>query len=156
MSGMLAAALPDCVVYRAWPGCGRRADLRAELDRDEAALTTLRNELIEGRLPDRRTVSTAWREPRRIPDWPACMPAPRKSSRWQNGGETRNRSLETDQERLREFLRRRDDALFQDTQLMDLDPTENVAVVRKSTVAALKLFAADRPAGDAMGTGPAP
>ena len=46
-------------------------------------------------------------------------------------------------ERLREFLRRRDDALFQDTQLMDLDPTENVAVVRKSAMAALRLFAAD-------------
>ena len=48
-----------------------------------------------------------------------------------------------DQEMLREFRRRRDSALFQHTQLTGLDATENVAVVRDSTLAALKLFAAD-------------
>ena len=47
-------------------------------------------------------------------------------------------ALEADRERLREFFSRRDDALFQDTQLTGLDPLENVAVVRKSSLAALR------------------
>ena len=75
-----------------------------------------------------------------------------------DGGKTEGdekQARDADQERLREFLRRRDDALFQDTQLTGLDPSENVAVVRKSTVAALKLFAADGQRGQPVDPGPA-
>lgn len=52
-------------------------------------------------------------------------------------------SREEARDRLHEFLRRRDHALFQDTQLTGLDPSENVTVVRNSTLKALELFAAD-------------
>ena len=58
-------------------------------------------------------------------------------------------SSEKARSRLREFQNLRDDALFQDTQLKGLDPTENVAAVRDLTLAALNLFAAGgRPADE--------
>jgi eukaryotic-like serine/threonine-protein kinase len=57
-------------------------------------------------------------------------------------------SWERAQDRLQQFLILRDDALFQDTQLTGVDPSENVAVVRKSTMAALNLFTAGSQRGD--------
>ena len=65
-----------------------------------------------------------------------------------DGESTRNTPATPTQNGCAEFLRRRDDALFQDTQLTDLDLNENVAVVRKATKAALRLFTADGPDGN--------
>ncbi len=41
-----------------------------------------------------------------------------------------------------EFFSRREDALFQDTELAALNPVDNVVAIRAATWAALKLYAA--------------
>jgi serine/threonine protein kinase/Tfp pilus assembly protein PilF len=47
-------------------------------------------------------------------------------------------------ERYQEFFRRHADAFFLDTELTGLDPSDNVTAIRKSSGAALKLYAAGR------------
>ncbi len=141
MSGMLAVACL-IVALSGFAGLRSAADLRAEIDRDEASLIKLRNELIDGRYPIAelsRLVARTESDHRLADVHARALEMFTVAKR--RGDEKQGR--EADRERLREFLSRRDDALFQDTQLTELDPTENVAVVRKSTVAALRLFAAD-------------
>jgi eukaryotic-like serine/threonine-protein kinase len=117
------------------------AALRAELDRDELRLTKLRNELIDGRYPIAelsQLMARTERDHRLAGVHARALEMFTVAKR--RGDEKQAR--DADRERLREFLRRRDDALFQDAQLTGLDPNENVAVIRKATVEALTLFAA--------------
>ena len=55
---------------------------------------------------------------------------------------------ETARDRYRQFIRRHDDALFEDTQITGLDSTDNLRVIRQSARAALELFAAEGQQGD--------
>jgi eukaryotic-like serine/threonine-protein kinase len=50
---------------------------------------------------------------------------------------------EAARDRYRQFIRRHDDALFEDTQLTGLDPAESLKVIRKSARATLAIFAGD-------------
>ena len=108
----------------------------------EAELTKVDNDMIDGLQPIAELSRLAERtktDPRLADLHDRVMDLFEKAKRTWDQKQARDE----DQELLREFRRRRDDALFQDTQLTGLDPTENVAVVRKSTLAALELFAAD-------------
>ena len=55
---------------------------------------------------------------------------------------------ETTRDHYRQFIRRHDDALFEDTQITGLDSADNLRVIRRSARAALELFAADGQQGD--------
>jgi eukaryotic-like serine/threonine-protein kinase len=141
MSSLLAII---CVIITSSVIGGLRswADLKAELDRDEASLTWCSNELLDGRHPIAelsQLVARSERDPRLAGVHVRAQDMLREARRRAN----EKLVLEADRERLREFLSRRDDALFQDTELTSLDPLENVAVVRKSSLAALRVFAAD-------------
>ena len=118
------------------------ARLKAELDRDEAILSRLGNDLIDGRYPDAELDRLMVRTES---DYRLAGVHARALEMFKeaNRRAEEKQSREVDRERLREFLRCRDDALFQDTQLTGLDPSENVTVVRKSSRAALRLFATD-------------
>jgi eukaryotic-like serine/threonine-protein kinase len=119
-----------------------QADYRAARSRHETNLTRYENDLIDGLFPieELSQLQTSTEADYRFADL---------HTRGANLLEKAHRGLAAIQsrkevrDRFHEFLRRRDDALFQDTQLTGLDTSENVAVVRKSTLAALELFAAD-------------
>ena len=108
----------------------------------EAELIKVDNDLIDGLQPIEELSGLAERtkSDARLADLrDRVMDRLEKAKRtWK---QKQDRDLE--QELLRTFRARRDDALFQDAQHTGLDATENVAVVRKSTRAALELFAAD-------------
>jgi serine/threonine protein kinase/tetratricopeptide (TPR) repeat protein len=57
-------------------------------------------------------------------------------------------------ERYDEFLRRREDAFFQDAELTSLNPSDDLAAIRGSALAALRLY--DARAGGALGSSLAP
>ncbi len=59
-------------------------------------------------------------------------------------------------DRYHEFFRRRDDAFFQDTELTGLDRSENVRMVRQSSLAALAVFAASGRPDDSWTLGSLP
>jgi eukaryotic-like serine/threonine-protein kinase len=119
-----------------------QADYRAARSQYEAGLTRYENDLIDGHYPIQelsRLETSAETDPR-LAD--LHLRAVHLLGKAQRASDERQ-AQESARDRLREFLRRRDDALFQDTQLTGLDASENVAVVRKSTQVALELFAAD-------------
>jgi eukaryotic-like serine/threonine-protein kinase len=119
-----------------------QADYRAARIRYEAGLTRYENDLIDGHFPIQelsRLETSVEADPRLADLHLRAVHMLRKAQEARDERQSQERATD----RLREFLRRRDDALFQDTQLTGLDASENVAVVRKSTKAALELFAAD-------------
>ena len=129
-----------------------QADYRAARSRHETSLTKYENDLIDGHFPieELSRLKTSTEAEHRFAD--LHTRAADLLGKAQHGLAVKQ-SREDARDRLHEFLRLRDDALFQDTQLTGLDATENVAVVRRSTVAALELFSADgqRPKPWALG-----
>ena len=141
MSSLLAII---CVIISSSVIGGLRswANLKAELDRDEASLTWCRNELLDGRHPIEelsQLVARTESDSRLAGVHSRAADMFKEASRRAK----EKLALDTSRELLREFFSLRDDALFQDTELTSLDPLENVAVVRKSSLAALNVFAED-------------
>ena len=118
------------------------ADLRVKRTRIESGITRCENQMIDGQYPIEelsRLETLAEADPRLADERSRVADLMRKA----RDGRAAHESSEKARARLREFQSLRDVALFQDTQLNWLDPTENVAAVRDSTLAALNLFAAD-------------
>jgi serine/threonine protein kinase/lipoprotein NlpI len=117
-----------------------QADYLAARSRYESNLTKYQYDLIDGRFPivELSGLKTSTKADHRFVD--LHTRAADLLEKAQHGLAVQQ-SREEARDRLHEFLRRRDDALFQDTQLTSLDPSENAAVVRSATVAALELFA---------------
>ncbi len=74
-----------------------------------------------------------------------------EKARWRQGEQQARVEA---RDRYQEFFRRHDDALFQDTELTGLDPTDNVRAIRKSSLAALSLYAAAGRSGDPWALAP--
>jgi len=136
-------------------GLRSHAELAALRGRGESVLTKARNDLIDGRYPieELSRLVTATEREHRLADLHA-----RALDLLGQAGRRRDQkqARETARNRLAEFFRRRDDALFQDTQLTGLDPSANVAAIRKTTLAALEIFAADGLQGREWAMGPLP
>jgi eukaryotic-like serine/threonine-protein kinase len=130
--------------------CGLVALLRSEADyrvgrvRFQSGLNTAGNEMIDGYFPIEE-LSRLETSTEKNPRYADLHTRAREMLQKARFGLAAQQSWEKARDRLREFFSLRDAALFQDTQLMGLDPSENVAAVRESTTAALTLFAADGP-----------
>jgi tetratricopeptide (TPR) repeat protein len=129
------------------------AAYKAERRDVEAALTRDRDLLIDGGDPteDLYRQKTRTESDYRLADLHSravemLEKAQSKSDEKRSGNEAR--------ERFRQFQVLRDDALFQDTQITGLDPSENVAVVRTATWAALELYAAHSQGAERWTLGP--
>jgi serine/threonine protein kinase len=120
------------------------ARFRAARSQFQAELTRYENDLIAGRYPiqELSRLETSTEGDRRFADEHSRALYLLREA--QNGREEQESSARA-RERLRRFLDLRDVALFQDTQLTGLDPSDSVAAVRESALAALRLFAADSP-----------
>jgi serine/threonine protein kinase/tetratricopeptide (TPR) repeat protein len=117
------------------------ASYRAVRDRVDSGLTSAENEMIDRIYPIEElskleTLSEA--DPRLADLHNRAVELLEKARH----GRDQQLSVEEARDRLRAFVRLHDDALFQDTQLTGLDPSENVPGVREAARAALALYGA--------------
>jgi serine/threonine protein kinase/tetratricopeptide (TPR) repeat protein len=126
--------------------------LRSQVD---GALTRARNELIGGRFPidelSRLVITTELEH--RLADLHAPAVDLLEQARRRRD---EHLASEAARDRLRQFLSRRDEALFQDTQLTDLDPRISVTAVRTATKRALEIFAVTGGPATEWAMGPLP
>ena len=112
--------------------------LRSRLD---GVLTKARNDLIGGRYPieELSRLVTKTELNHGLADLHSRAVELLEQARYR-----RDQQLASDAARefLQQFQRRRDDALFQDTQLTGIDPLANVMAIRTASLAALDIFAA--------------
>ncbi len=143
--GFLLATIVLLAVWRSH--AERRAHLNQINDYAERSLTEAHDELLDGGSPVEklsRLVTTLESKPELSDQRLRAANMLEQARRRRDEHD----AVETSRDRFREFLTRRNDALFHDAELTGLALFDNVALVRKAAAAALEVFAADGRAGE--------